>query len=243
MERAVVQRRLEVDEREAGQHALGRRLPDALLDAGKEALGDRAADDLVRELDARRGVGRELDPDVAEHAVAAGLLLVAAVRLGRAADRLAVGDRGRPGHDRGAELALEALGDDRDLRLADGPQDLLAGLGPLDARGRLLLEHPGQRGAHLVEVALGHGLDGDLERGVREVDRREAEGGVAGRERVAGLGDAELRDRADLARPELARRLLLLAVEVEQLADALVLALRGVEDVPWLLIVPERTRR
>ena len=126
----------------ARQHALGRRLADALLDAREEALGDGAADDLVGELDAAAGVRLELDPDVAEHAVAAGLLLVPAVGLGRAADRLAVGDRGRAGHDRRAELALEALGDDRDLGLADGPQDLLAGLGPLDARRRLLLEHP-----------------------------------------------------------------------------------------------------
>ena len=65
--------------------------------------------------------------------------------------------------------------------------------------------------------------------GSGNVDGRQPQAGVAGRERVAGLGHAELRDRADLARPQLGRRLLLLAVEVEQLADALVLALRRVE--------------
>ena len=148
--------------------------------------------------------------------------------LGRAADRLAVGDRGRAGGDRGAELALEPLADDGDVRLADRAQDLLAGLGPLDPGGGLLLEHPLERRAHLVEVALGHGVDGHLQGRLRKVDRRQPEAGVARRQRVAGLGHAELGDRADLARPQLRRRLLLLAVEVQQLADPLVLALRGV---------------
>ena len=51
------------------------------------------------------------------------------------------------------------------------------------------------------------------------------------RERVAGLGHGQLRDRADLARLELADRLLVLAVEEQQLADPLVLAARRVPDV------------
>ena len=54
---------------------------------------------------------------------------------------------------------------------------------------------------------------------------------LLGRQRVAGLGDGELGDGADLARLELADRLLLLAVEQQQLADALVLAAARVPDV------------
>ena len=92
MERAVVQRRLEVRQRVAGEDALLGRLADALLDAGEEALGDGAADDPLGELDAAIRVRLELQPDVAEHPVAAGLLLVAAVDLGLAADRLLVRD-------------------------------------------------------------------------------------------------------------------------------------------------------
>ena len=53
--------------------------------------------------------------------------------------------------------------------------------------------------------------------------------GVARRDRVPGLGHAQLGDGADLAGPELGRRLLLLAVEVQELADPLVLALVAVE--------------
>ena len=64
---------------------------------------------MLGEFDAAARVRLDLDPDVAEHAVAAGLLLVAAVALGLASDRLLVRHPGRPGHDRGAELALEPL--------------------------------------------------------------------------------------------------------------------------------------
>src|SRR5204862_7534899 len=113
MEGAVVEGRLEVREGIARDDALGGRLADALLDAREELPRDRPADDLLGEGDAALRVRLQLDPDVAEHAVAAGLLLVAAVRLGLAADRFAVGDAGGPGHDRGPELALEPLDDDR----------------------------------------------------------------------------------------------------------------------------------
>ncbi len=224
------ERRLEVVERIAREDALGRRLADALLDAREEVLRDGAAHDLLGELDALGRVRLELDPDVAEHPVAAGLLLVAAVGLGRAADRLPVRDLGRPGRDRRAELALEALADDGHVRLADGTQDLLAGGRPLDPCARLLLEHPLEGRAHLVEIRLRHGIDRDLQGRVREGDRGETQARVARAQGVPGLGQAQLGDGADLARPQLGRGLLLLAVEVQQLADALVLALGGVVD-------------
>ncbi len=130
------------------------------LDAREEALGHRATDDALGELDAAIGVRLELQPDVAEHPVPAGLLLVAAVDLGRAADRLLVRDLGDVGHDRRPELALETLEDDRGVGLAHRPQDLLAGGASLEPHRRLLLEHPGKGRAHLVEVALALGLDG-----------------------------------------------------------------------------------
>ena len=51
------------------------------------------------------------------------------------------------------------------------------------------------------------------------------------RQRVAGGGHRELRDRADLAGLQLPGRLLLLAVEQQQLADALVGVLGRVPGV------------
>src|SRR4051794_6770349 len=117
MERPVVQRRPEVRQRVTRDDAALGGFADALLDAGEEALRHRAADDALRELDAAIGVRLELEPDVAEHPMAAGLLLVAAVDLGLAADRLLVRHLRRVGHDRGPELALEPLDDDRGVRL------------------------------------------------------------------------------------------------------------------------------
>ena len=54
---------------------------------------------------------------------------------------------------------------------------------------------------------------------------------VARRQGVAGLGRGELGDGADLARLELADRLLVLAVEQEELAHPLVLVAVGVPGV------------
>ena len=151
--------------------------------------------------------------------------------LGAAADRFAVRDLGRLRDDRRPELALEALDDHRRLGVAEGAQDLLARLASLDARRGLLLEHPLERGAHLVEVGLAQRLDGHDERRLGEGERRERERLLLGRERVARRGDGQLRDRADLAGLELADRLLLLAVQEEQLADALLVVATLVPDV------------
>ncbi len=197
----------------------------------KKPLGHGPADDALGELDAAVRVGLELQPDVPEHPVAAGLLLVPAVDLGLAADRLLVRHLRRVGHDRRAELALEPLDDDRDVRLAHRAQDLLAERRPFQADGRLLLEHPLERRTHLVEVALRLRLDGHDERRGRELERRQRQGPLLRCQRVAGLGHRQLGHGADLARLELADRLLLLAVEQQQLADPLVLAAGGVPDV------------
>ena len=60
------------------------RLRDALLDRGDELPGDGAADDLVLELEALAPLERlDADDGDAELAVAAGLLLVLALGLGR----------------------------------------------------------------------------------------------------------------------------------------------------------------
>ena len=120
VEGPVVERGLEVGQRIARDDALGGGLADALLDAREEALRDGAADDPLGELDAAVRVRLELQPDVAEHPVAAGLLLVPAVDLGRAPDGLLVRDPGRVRRHGGPELALEALHDHGVVRLAHG---------------------------------------------------------------------------------------------------------------------------
>src|SRR5438046_2697474 len=152
MERPIIERRAEVRQRVTGDDPALRRLPDALLDAGEETLWHRAPDDALGELDATLRIRLELEPHVPEHPVPAGLFLVAAVDLGLAADRPLVRDLRRVGHDGGPELALESLDDDRGVRLAHRPKDLFAGRRAFEPYGGLLLQHPCQGRAHLVEV-------------------------------------------------------------------------------------------
>ena len=70
--------------------------------------------------------------------------------------------RGGTRDDGGAELALEPLDGHRDVALALGPEQLLAGLGlALDADRRVLLDEAVEGRAHLVQVGLRLRLDGD----------------------------------------------------------------------------------
>ena len=79
---AVVEDHPHVAQRIARDDALLHRLADALLDGRDEAGRDHAALDLVHELEALALRQRlDLDVAVAELAAAAGLLLVAALRL------------------------------------------------------------------------------------------------------------------------------------------------------------------
>ena len=83
---AVVEGDLDVDHRVAGEEALDHGRAHALLDRRDEVARDGAADDLVDELEALAArQGRDFHPGVGELAAAAGLLLVLALGLGRAA--------------------------------------------------------------------------------------------------------------------------------------------------------------
>ena len=232
--RAVDERDLEVDDRVAGQDALGHRLAQALLDGGNVLSGHHAADDLVAELEAGAHLGRgELDDHVPVLAVAAGLALELVVDPRRLPDRLAVGDARGGGLDRCAELALDPLDDDVDVGVAHGGEDRLAGaLLATDADRGLLLAEPMQGLAELVEVGLRLRLDGDLQRRRRELDAGQRDGLRPIRdERVAGGGRGQLGDGGDVAGADLGEVLLVLALDRQERADALVLLLVDVVDV------------
>src|SRR4051812_687977 len=86
--RPVVERRLDVDDREPGVDARVQRLADAGVDGLDELARDRAADDLVDELIAGALLlGLQLDHGVAVLALAAGLADEPAVAVGSPADR------------------------------------------------------------------------------------------------------------------------------------------------------------
>ena len=147
-----------------------------------------AADDLVDELVAlARLVGLGLDDGVAVLALAAGLLDVAAVALGGAADRLPVGDARPADVGRDLELADHAIHEDVEVQLAHaGDAGLAALLVRVDAEGGVLLGQALQGESQLVLVGLGLGLDGDFDDRLREDDRLEDDRVVRVAQRVAG---------------------------------------------------------
>ena len=108
---AIVQGSLQADHGITGQRALLNGFLNALLNGGVEVLGDGAAEDFLSEDHVVLLLLRlEANPDVAELAAAAGLLLVTAMSLYLLLDLLPVGDLRRIQHGVHAEAALQ-LGD------------------------------------------------------------------------------------------------------------------------------------
>ena len=123
------------------------RVDDALLDRRDVVARHHAAGDLVLELEAGAARQRlDLEHDVAELAVAAGLLLVAAALRDRLADGLAIADRsaGRV-DDRHREAIGEPLGGDAQMHLALAPDHHLVGFGIVhDGERRIFLGQLGE---------------------------------------------------------------------------------------------------
>ena len=120
---------LEVDDGVAGEIAARGGFDDSLFDGGNEVARDCAAEDFVGELEA--GAARQrlhANFAVAELAVAAGLLFVAAVGLGLGADGFAIGNLGRLERDLGVVALFEAADDGLDVRLAGAGDEELVGL-------------------------------------------------------------------------------------------------------------------
>jgi hypothetical protein len=141
----------------SADHAVGHRLHDALLDRRDELRRDRAADDLGLEHEPLAVAGGgELDVTDRVLAVPAGLLHVPAVALGRPSDRLAIRDLRGLVHDVDAELLLEPVHLDVQVRLAHPVDHGLVGLlDPIHAERRVLLTQPGEPGGELVLFTLG----------------------------------------------------------------------------------------
>ena len=134
---AVEQRHGDVDDGEAQRPVL-QIVFDADLHRRDELARDDAAGDLLGELEAGAARPRlDVEHHVAELAVPARLLLVAAAHLRAIADRLLVGNEARLALDRDAVLALQPLGGDAQVHLALAEQQHLVRVGVhLDAAAR-----------------------------------------------------------------------------------------------------------
>jgi hypothetical protein len=173
---------------------------------------------------------------VAELAAAAALLLVPAVRLGGAPDRLLVGHARRLEVDLGAEAIAQAVDDHLDVHLRQAGDDLLAGLVvAVQVDRRVLLLEAAQRDEDLLLVALGVRRHRERHDRCRQLDLRHLDRLVPCGQPVAGLGLLELGDGADVARAdvlvEVADALLGVRARVEHLVVAAQHALVDAEEV------------
>src|SRR4029453_1073526 len=126
MERAVVHDRLEVHDGVAGQVPAQARLLDPFLDRWHELAWNGAAEDVVLEAEVAAARQRlHADLAVAELAMAAGLLLVAPVRLDGRGDGLAVRNPGGLQVPLDAEPAFQLRDGDLDVQLTLAGQEQL----------------------------------------------------------------------------------------------------------------------
>ena len=178
------------------------------------------------ELVALAGVRLDVDVHDAVLARTAGLLDELALDLlGGAADGLAVGDLRLADVRLDAELALHAVDEDLQVKLAHAGDLGLAGLlvGGDDER-RVLLGQAAEGDGHLLLIGLGLRLDGHLDDRLREGHRLELDRLVRVAQRVArdDLLDADA--GGDVAREDLGDVLAVVGVHHQQAADALGLA-------------------
>ena len=153
--------------------------------------------------------------------MAAGLALVAALRLGLRADRLAIRHARSPHVDLDAELVLEVVDGDLDRRFADRGKDrFVRRILAANMERRVLVGELVERRRELVEIGFARWLDRYGKRRRWELDRVVKDDGIL---------VAQCRVRG--GRRELVGELLLLAAEIEDLADALGLLLCRVVDL------------
>src|SRR5829696_2585309 len=200
MKRAVAEAHLHVNHGVAGDIPAGHRLDDSLLHRRDELARDGAADDAVLELEARTAGQRgELYPRVAELAPAAGLLLVAALGLGRACDRFHKGHLRRPRLDLDPVAILDALQLERGI----------------------LIDHAPDRVEDLLFLTARPGADGERSRRFGKFDRLEGHRPLRFAKGVEGRRIAELGDGDDVPRDGLVYRVALFADEVRDASQPL----------------------
>ena len=168
-----------------------------------------------------RGQRLHLDPAIAELAVTAGLLLVAALDVGPAANGFAVGNLRRFQGDIHAVALLQAADHDFDMLLAAAGQQELAGLRvAVEAQGLVFFQDAVDGVAHAVFVVARLGFDGEGDGGLRQFDRRIGDVEALFGQGVAGQGVLELGDGADIAGVQFGDGLQGLAVRAAEVRQA-----------------------
>jgi hypothetical protein len=226
VERAILQRDLEVEQRESTQRPLLLHDLEALLDGGNEFLRDLAADDLGLEHEpfARLG-GLDGVFDLCELTRTTGLLLVRVGVLHRLRHRLAVGDLRRADVDRNAVATAQNVDLDVEVELAHPLEDRLAGLlVDLDVEGRVLGNHLAKSSAELLAHGLVFCADRKRNHWVGEDHRLQGGRVLLVGERVTGAHVLEANHGHDVTGLRRIHDGSVVGVHLDHAADALVLA-------------------
>src|SRR5271155_4163302 len=222
-----------VDHRIAGQESVGQSVAHAFFDRRNEVARDDAADDVVDELEALAARHRlDLQPAIAVLPAAAGLALVLALRLGAALDGFLVRNLGRLQLDVDVEFPPQFLHRDFDVHLTGARQNDVVRLRvAMHLEREIFFDQLLQRRRRLLLVTLGLWANGERDNAVGTRQRRHHEHGrLLVAQSVAGGGVFQLGDGDDFAGDRARDRRLLLALEAQQLAEALLRFARRVED-------------
>ena len=236
MVRAVNQRRLDADNRVTGQDAVVQRILDTGVNRRDVFARNAATGDLVLELVqlAFGGVHRlDRNLDLCELAGTTGLLLVrVVVTLYSTLDGFAVSNLRLANVCLDLEFAAHAVHQDVQVEFAHAGDDGLAGVFVEgDLEGRVLSGELLDGRGELLLVTLGVRLDGNRDHGLREAHGLEDDL-VAGIAQGVARGGVLQTDRCvDVAGGSALNRHFLVGVHLEQLADALLLALGGVDHL------------
>ena len=230
--RTEIKRRFEVHRRERRQHAFVQALAQSFFDGGDVLSRHGASGDLVFEDEALSPLqGAELDINVAVLAVAAGLLFVLALRLGRLADRFAIRDLRHAGLQVDAEAILQLGENDVEMKIAHAGKDVVVRFRVLfEADGGIFFGDAAHRRSQLVLVGPTLGIDGDRIHRTREFDGRIEHGAAGLAHRVAGPGALQLGNGDDHAGRDFFDVDAVLALHDLEGADALLLAGADVEN-------------
>ncbi len=230
----IEQGNLDVLDRVASEDTELHRLLNTGINRGDVLLGDTATGNGVDKLIAEPGLFRlDRDDDAGELPGTAGLLLVCVlVLLDRLAQGFAVGDLRLADICFDVELALHTVDEDIQVELAHTGNNGLTGfLVSVDAEGRVLLDETLDSVREFLLIRLRLRLDSLLDHGGREGHRLQDDGVRLVTQGLAGGGVLEAHDRADHTSPNALDLLALIGVHLVDLADALLLALGGVEHL------------
>ena len=231
----VVDSRLDTEHRVAAEDTALRSLLDTFVDRGNELLRDCTAGHGVDKLVGLLCVcihRLELDFTMAVLTLTAGLLDILGLDIHRLGEGLLVCNLRCADICLDIVLAEQTVDNDLEVQLAHSGDDGLTGLRVgRRVEGRILLRELLQRVNHLGLACLGLRLDCDVDNRLRNLQGLEDDRMLLVADRITGRSCLEADRSGDIAGEHLLELHSLVCVHLQNTTHALLLLLRGVEDV------------